>query len=268
MTALPAPRSMWRFLDSGAADGVTNMAVDAALLDHARATGESTLRVYAWDRPTLSLGRHERARGRFDPARLAAEHVAIVRRPTGGRALLHDREVTYSVTAPVRGVSLGESYRGINALLLDALQTLGVAAAKAARRAPPLRPGHAPCFAEPNEGELVVGDAKLVGSAQWRDGDALLQHGSILRANDQHRIDALVVAPHDPAAVRVATLEEALGRAVSYEEVRDALARALHARCGRERVTSPSVIESDSGAFATVATHRARFHDASWTWRR
>lgn len=269
MTALSGPPATWRFLDSGAADGVTNMAVDAALLDHARATGDSTLRVYAWSVPTLSLGRHERTRGRFDAASLRRAGVGAVRRPTGGRALLHDHEVTYSVTAPVRGDSLTASYHAINALLIEALGRLGVAAREAEVRGAPLRPLGAPCFAEPNRGELVAGaGGKLVGSAQWRDGDALLQHGSILLENDQGRIQALATdrAPDSPS--RVETLRDILKRRVTYDEVRDALADALRAHTAREGVTSPRVIESDSGIIGAAQAHRARFADPAWTWRR
>ena len=275
----------WRFLDSGASDGVSNMAVDLALLDHARAAGEATLRVYAWSRPTLSFGRHERARGRFDAARLAAAGIDVVRRPTGGRALLHHREVTYSVTAPVAGLSLRESYRAINALLIGALHRLGVHAMPAERRTAPVRPLGAPCFAEPNEGELVVGGAgqrKLVGSAQWRDGDVLLQHGSILLADDQSRIaEFLATADRAPAEsiervaraveetpLQVATLESALGRPVAYAEVSDALAFSLRHIHADTRVTSSTLAESDSGIYATVDRHRDHFRDPSWTWRR
>lgn len=288
----------WRFLDSGPSDGASNMAVDMALLDHARAAGEGTLRVYAWSRPTLSFGRHERARGRFDAALLEAAGIDVVRRPTGGRALLHHREVTYSVTAPVAGLSLRESYAAINALLRSALRRLGVNAMPAERRAAPVRPLGAPCFAEPNEGELVVGGGagqrKLVGSAQWRDGDVLLQHGSILLADDQSRIAEFVtpaarrpgerIAEFVPSASRrpderiaeaaltaplqVATLESALGRPVAYAEVSDALAFSLRDICADTRVTSSTVAESDSGISATVDRHRDHFRDTSWTWRR
>lgn len=268
----------WRFLDSGAADGVTNMAVDAALLDHARATGECTLRVYAWSTPTLSLGRHERARGRFDAATLGRAGVDVVRRPTGGRALLHHHEVTYSVTAPVHGTSLTDSYHAINALLIEALALLGVRANEAERRGAPLRPQGAPCFAEPNRGELVAaGGGKLVGSAQWRDGDALLQHGSILVENVQGRIGALATASNPPTYATdfggssppdVATLTDILKRRVTYDEVRDALADALSAHLARDGVTSPRMVESDSGVFATMNAHRVRFADPEWTWRR
>ncbi|MHB1297787.1 MAG: lipoate--protein ligase family protein [Gemmatimonadaceae bacterium] len=268
----------WRFIDSGPSDGASNMAVDLALLDHARAAGEATLRVYAWSRPTLSFGRHERARGRFDAARLAAAGIDVVRRPTGGRALLHHHEVTYSVAAPVAGLSLRESYGAINALLLGALRRLGVNAMSAERRAAPVRPLGAPCFAEPNEGELVVGGAKLVGSAQWRDGDVLLQHGSILLADDQSRIAGFMnPAERDPvesirkpavaASLQVATLETALGRPVDYSEVSEALAFSLRDLCADTRVTSSTVAESDSGISASVDRHRDHFRDPSWTWR-
>jgi lipoate-protein ligase A len=258
-------------MDRGPADGATNMATDVALMDHARRTGESTLRVYSWSAPTLSFGRHESTRGRFTPAALAAAGVDVVRRPTGGRALLHHREVTYSVTAPVAGVSLAESYRAINAVLIDALARLGVVATPAARLVPAERPGASPCFAVPNEGELVAGGAKLVGSAQWRERDALLQHGSILLDDDQARIAGLL----EPAAragtvpaAHAATLNALLRRRVTPDEVRDALFDALAGRCRRDGVTSPSLVESDSGTTDAIDTQRTWFRDAGWTWRR
>lgn len=280
----------WRLLDSGPADGATNMAVDAALLAHARRTGEATLRLYAWSVPTLSFGRHERARGAFDLRSLAAHGVAVVRRPTGGRALLHDREVTYCVTAPATG-SLAASYAAINGLLVDALARLGVRAAPAAPEGRPLRPDGAACFAEPAPGELTVDGAKLVGSAQLREDGALLQHGSILLEDDQSRIAALRaataaggirarpgaapgapgrLAPEGAAATLapVATLRGALGREVRHGEVVAALVAALHAACARAGVTSPSALPSDSGVLASAAALRSRFEDPDWTWRR
>src|SRR5271170_4312967 len=159
----------WRFLDSGKLDGAEQMSLDAGLMERARETGEAVLRVYGWSRPTLSFGRHESVRGRFIPERLEQEEVDAVRRPTGGRVLLHDREVTYSVTAPAReDERLKESYRRINGILMDALARLGVRVAEAPA-AQPRRPGGAACFAEPSAGELVVNGRKLVGSAQVRE---------------------------------------------------------------------------------------------------
>ena len=100
----------WRWLESAAAPGAEQMAVDAGLLARARETGEATVRIFAWTRPTLSFGRHETVRDRFSAEALEAHGVDAVRRPTGGRVLLHEGEVTYSVTAPapddepIRGV--------------------------------------------------------------------------------------------------------------------------------------------------------------------
>ena len=144
---------MWRFLLTDPADAAANMALDAGLLDRAAATGESVLRVYSWAAPTLSFGRHESVRGVFRPQDLAAAGMQVVRRPTGGRVLLHDHEATYSVAAPVvDGEPLKASYARINALLLHALAHLGVFATEAPSN-PVRRPGGAPCFAEPNAGE-------------------------------------------------------------------------------------------------------------------
>ncbi|MCE9601897.1 MAG: hypothetical protein K8S21_06725 [Gemmatimonadetes bacterium] len=268
-----APR--WRFLDSGAGGGNVNMATDAALMAQARRTGIGTFRIYGWNAPTLSLGRHERARDRFDGVRLAALGVDVVRRPTGGRALLHDREVTYSVTAPLGTLSLGESYAVINALLLDALARLGVQATVAVAAHRPLRPEGAACFAEPGAGELTVGGAKLVGSAQWREDGALLQHGSILLADDQSLIDQLRSgdATALPATVRAATLGTLLGREVGYDEVRNALAGAFTFATGTAvhlgdapPANDPS--RADASFHADLARLTVEFSRPSWTWRR
>jgi len=251
-------------LDSGRLDGPEQMALDAGLLDRARATGEAVLRVYGWSRPTLSFGRHEVARARFACAAIERANIGVVRRPTGGRVLLHDREVTYSVTAPAPdGESVGPSYRRINALLLDALACLGVRAAATpagrARRTPGA--GLVSCFAEPSAGELVVDGRKLVGSAQLRERGALLQHGSILVDDDQGRIVEFAAGPLAPAPP-AATLRAVLGRAPSYAEVREALVAALAAREGE----AATLDAAEADHFA--APHRARYGSAGWTWRR
>src|SRR5207237_329386 len=105
-------------------------------------------------------------------------------------------EVTYSVTAPATsGAGVSESYERINLLLMYALRSLGVAVAPARPTQRASAPSLTPCFAEPADRELVVGGRKLVASAQWRDGGALLQHGSILLDDDQGAIPALLRAP-------------------------------------------------------------------------
>ncbi len=257
----------WRLLDTGAHDGAWNMAADTALMARARRTGETVFRVYAWSRPTLSFGRHEAARGRFDRARIAAAGLDAVRRPTGGRALLHDREVTYSVTAPADATeSVTESVRRINGLLLRALRRLGVDAIEAASpRA--LRPEGAACFAVPAPGELTLHGRKLAGSAQVRQDGALLQHGSILLDDDQGRIAALADGPFLPAEP-AASLREALGPTVGFAEVRDALFLEVAALAEREPSSLVLSLNDDALSAPSLEAPLAQFRDAAWTWRR
>lgn len=251
----------WRWLESAPASGAVQMAVDAALMARARTSGEAVFRVFTWTRPTLSFGRHEAVRERFDAATLEACGYDAVRRPTGGRVLLHDGEVTYSVTAPaVDGEPMRDAFARINRLLAAALARLGVRvdAAPAGRT---LRPGRDACFAEPSAGELVVAGRKLVASAQRRDDGALLQHGSILLVDRQGTLAALArmaMAPPAPGA----TLADALGRDVTGAEVRDALRAALDAEAGRV------VPLADAEAGALAAPLVAAFEDPQWTWRR
>src|SRR4029079_9952012 len=122
----------WRLLSVPPRDGAENMARDVALMNRARETGEIVFSVYGWRQKTLSLGRNQRAKGCYDLDRMREMGVDVVRRPTGGRALLHHREVTYSVTAPIRqGDSLRDSYERINRISLMGLQQLGVRASVA-----------------------------------------------------------------------------------------------------------------------------------------
>jgi lipoate-protein ligase A len=254
----------WRLLRTPPLTGAANMALDTSLVDRARRTGEATLRVYAWSNPTLSFGRNQRTAGYYAAERLRARGVDAVRRPTGGRALLHDREVTYAVAAPeTAGEPLRESYARINRLLLAALRALGVDAhvARPAGRAP--LPDGAPCFETPTGGELVLDGAKLVGSAQWREGGALLQHGSILVQDDQSRLGALSSRALPPVP-RPATLHAALGRSPSVDEVAEALFGAV--RTLEDPEAAPLTLDDE--LLAEAGRWEARYLDDRWTWRR
>lgn len=241
------------------------MARDEGLMERARSTSECVFAVYGWERPTLSFGRNQAARGWYDPTAIKQHDIDIVRRPTGGRALLHDREVTYSVTAPIDPAeSLVEAYHRFNRILLAGLARLGVHASESAGqgRTPP--PTMMPCFAAPTSGELVTGGSKLVGSAQVRENGALLQHGSILIEDDQHVITRLLaradlIAP----APRAATLASSLGRIPPVSEVASALFASLR-ELEDENARDLEVGEADSFA----GEHLERYRSEWWTWRR
>lgn len=245
--------------------GAENMARDAGLMDRARETGEVVFSVYSWSRPTLSLGRNQTASGRYDLSRIAERGIEVVRRPTGGRALFHWREVTYSVTAPVSDAdSLRNSYGRINRVLLHGLSLLGVEAVASRGGAGTPRPGELPCFAQPSEGELVVAGAKLVGSAQYRENGALLQHGSILISDDQPLIASLLLADSaEMAHPGAATLGESLGREPSIDEVADSLFAAV--RELEDSEASP-LDESDTREYTTP--YLDTYRNELWTWRK
>lgn len=253
----------WRLMLLPPRNGAENMARDSGLMDRARETGEAVFSVYSWQRPTLSLGRNQTARGKYDLAEIARRCMDVVRRPTGGRALLHHREVTYSVTTPVvTGQSLAETYHRINALLIDGLVSLGVNAAEASPDARGLPPGEIPCFSEPSRGELTVGARKLVGSAQVREDGALLQHGSILIEDDQQLISDVSLS--QPAnAIVPATLAGAMGRVPEVSEVALALFAAV---IRREDASATHMEEADVEDF--TARHIDRYASEWWTWRR
>jgi lipoate-protein ligase A len=244
--------------------GAENMARDTGLMDRARDTGETVLSVYSWATPTLSLGRNQTASGRYDLDAAKARRIEIVRRPTGGRALLHWHEVTYSVTAPVANDSLSDSYRRINAVLLEALSRMGVNASIVSGDGPSLPPGELPCFAAPAAGELVVNGAKLVGSAQFRENGALLQHGSILLRDDQQMIASLMHPSFaDTRPARAATLADALGREPSVAEVASHLFDAVRAL---EDSSARSLEETETRQY--TARHLSEYQNELWTWRR
>ena len=233
--------------------------------DHALAlglaAGRAALRLYSWDIPTLSLGRNEPARGRYDATRARALGIGIVRRPTGGRAVLHWRELTYAVAFPARlpatpSATLGARtvYHWINTRLALALASVGVPAeiAPAARSVAP--PDAGACFRSAAPGEVVAGGCKLVGSAQVRIEGGLLQHGSILIEDDQGLLAELGVPGSGPAP---ATLCSLLGRPPAAGELEGALLAAFDAPVVEDPLPCASERELEE-----------RYRSEEWTWRR
>lgn len=271
--------SHWTTLRTPSATGARNMAVDLALLDAAARDGRASWRCYGWSTPTVSFGRNERTIGRFTPEAMAAAGFDVVRRPTGGRALLHAREVTYAAAFPLpASVPWRAAYAFVNRVLLAGLHALGVPASLAARTASASgpRPGDALCFAHPDDGELVVDGAKLVGSAVWRERGGYLQHGSILLHDDQGALAALLPAAAgtaseagDSARAATASLSAVLGAPPSAARVAEALQRALAAQLAAEVAGSSVTGAGDEASWLiTTDAWQRRMSDPAWIWRR
>jgi lipoate-protein ligase A len=195
--------SRWQFIDSGEQTGAYNMALDES---HARTLasggGSPVLRLFRWKPWTISLGYNQQA-GEIDGERCSAEGIAIVRRPTGGRAILHAEELTYSVVMPAQRKSVLHVYNDISTALVRGLALYGVQVslvksqpdfAKEYRSSSSI-----PCFASSARYEIEWRSRKLVGSAQRRfggpAGDVVLQHGSILCGDAHCRLADYLAAP-------------------------------------------------------------------------
>jgi lipoyl(octanoyl) transferase len=253
----------------GAARGARNMAIDHALFESAQQLHQPALRLYAWDPPCLSLGRNQRATGIYDPARAAAAGIDIVRRPTGGLAVLHDREVTYSVMAPLAALDGPRAaYVSINAAIVAALRACGVPAELAAS-GPTRRPAvgtAAPCFDAPAAGEVVAAGRKLVGSAQRCERRTLLQHGSVLLDGSQQAVVDLMtpgLTPTDAAGGGSITLSELLGAAPDPDRLVQELGSAFENVFGTR--LAPDALTRDERTRADW--HAERYAAATWTWR-
>lgn len=225
----------WRYLDSGPATAAENMKIDEELLEQARKPGAlPLLRFYAWDPPAVSLGRFQRADEAVLADACAKQGFDIVRRITGGRAVLHNRELTYSVIAPDKNPLFPPgvigTYKVIAAGLLAGFRNLGIPAemvTRSGRHAVLVEKNtrDAACFSSPSWYEIVVAGRKIAGSAQRRVAGAFLQHGSIL-INHDPALESLVI-PGGPGADRVTSIERELGRPVQLDDVKQAFLRGF-----------------------------------------
>ncbi len=223
----------WRLIYDNPAVGVWNMAVDEAIME-AVGAGQSppTLRLYAWDPPCLSLGYGQRFID-VDFTRVEQLGWDVVRRPTGGRAILHTDELTYSLSLPADDeLAVGTivaSYQRISDALLTGLTRLG-AAPRADQRADHIEIGPV-CFETPSHYEITVEGRKLVGSAQMRRKNAILQHGSLPLSGDIARIcnglvfadDAARISAEQHVRQRALTLTDALDHEITWDDAANAV---------------------------------------------
>ena len=251
-------KTLWRIIQSPSNSGAFNMALDEVFLAMAaQKIKPPTLRLYSWAPPALSLGYSQMASD-VDFQQLERFGWDMVRRPTGGKAILHIDELTYSISAsvddPLVSGTLLESYQRISAILQDALTRLGVTTSADHRYAdiPENAKTNPVCFEVPSNFEITHAGKKLVGSAQARKAGGVLQHGSLPLFGDLGRITFALqfssIADQEAAAqkvnARAATLQQAAGRLITWEEAAHALILAFSAQPDVEvEMTQPDADE-------------------------
>jgi lipoate-protein ligase A len=234
------PVAEWRLLvDSEPHDGAWNMALDEALMTLvAEGASPPVLRLYQWSPPCLSLGRRQPLAG-VDTERLRADGYDVVRRETGGWAILHTDELTYSVTLtpndPRADGPILDAYRKLSQGLVEGLALLGVRAEMKPASASGTHNLSAACFEVPSAYEITVGGRKLIGSAQARPNGRVLQHGSLPLHGDIARVTHYLRFTEEAEREKLATqlkahattLIEAAGRDISFSEAAEAISQGF-----------------------------------------
>jgi lipoate-protein ligase A len=269
--------SLWRLIISPPAEGPANMATDEAILESVAAGAERpTLRLYAWEPACLSIG-YAQPVFEADEARLTEKGWSLVRRPTGGRAILHTDELTYAVIAPaanphVKGGVLA-SYRHLSQGLIIALRRLGLdPETRDAEPVPEEQRADPVCFEVPSAYEITVRGRKLIGSAQLRRQGGVLQHGSLPLTGDIGRICLELRFPDEAARqthidrlrMRACTVADLLGRDVTWNEAAGAIRAGFAEALG---------LHFDEGSLTPAEIRRAdhlvreRYTQPDWTRR-
>lgn len=268
----------WRLIITENMPGSWNMALDESLLYSAGAKiTPPTLRIYGWNPGTLSLGYAQPVQN-VDVSRLSCEGWDLVRRPTGGRAILHIDELTYSVTAPLDDPiltgSLLESYHTISRALIHGLERLKIdCSADKEYELPGASISPNPiCFESPSNYEITYHGRKLIGSAQARKHNGLLQHGSLPLFGDLKRITRVLNYEDESARQlaarrlleRATTIELITGRMLPFQQVEDSIIEGFSSTLGIQFQNSAPLPDEFTMAQELMDT---KYDSANWTFR-
>lgn len=271
---------VWRLVNTGSLDGAMNMAIDEAILTaHNEGKVPPTIRFYAWNVPTLSIGYFQRVEREVDLDKVREHGVGFVRRATGGRAVLHDQELTYSIIVvedyPGIPQSVTEAYRVFSLGLLEGFRALGLTAELAApqKRNGAAQAESAACFDTPSSYELVVEGRKVAGSAQTRQRGVILQHGAILLDMDVDLLFSLLKFRSarvkerlkDSFVKRAVAINDLTSKRVTWDQAVDAFTEGFSKGMGIELVPAPLTPEEQALAAELAAT---RYGTEAWNMRR
>lgn len=270
-------KQTWRIIHHAPQEGAWNMAVDEAILESVSEKSQPpTLRLYDWQPYCLSIGQAQKA-GDVNLMALHQYGWDLVRRPTGGRAILHADELTYSVTAPIDNPILRgnviESYRRISMALIEALGLMGLCTDSKPKKAEEIHLSKDPvCFQFPSDYEITFENRKIVGSAQARKKGGILQHGSIPLYGDITRINSVLNysgeverrSAADQLLNHATTLENSLGKTVTWSQMADAMEAGFTSALNVELIPGNlSTLELKTAAII----HNEKYNFKNWTFK-
>jgi lipoate-protein ligase A len=276
-------KEVWRFIDSGNCSPSFNMALDEALLDwHSQGKIPPVIRFYGWDPATLSIGYFQKVEKEIDLEAVKAHGLGFVRRPTGGRGVLHEHELTYSVIVsedhPEMPKTVTEAYRVISEGILKGFHQLGLEAYFAVPRTDEERsalknPRSAVCFDAPSWYELVVEGRKVAGSAQTRQKGVILQHGSILLDLDEDKLFSLFKYPSERVKDRMKSafkskavaINEISSRRITLEEAKVAFYKGFAEGLNIE--LQPYQLTEEELAYVNKIA-KERYESDEWNFKR
>ncbi|GAA0345936.1 octanoyltransferase LipM [Bacillus carboniphilus] len=276
-------KETWRFIDTGFQSPSYNMALDEALLDwNSEEKIPPTIRFYGWNPPTLSVGYFQKVEKEINMAAVKEFGLGFVRRPTGGRGVLHEHELTYSVIVsedhPEMPASVTEAYRVISEGILQGFRNLGLDAYFAVPRtdeekAALKNPRSSVCFDAPSWYELVVEGRKVAGSAQTRQKGVILQHGSILLDLDEDKLFSLFNYPSDRVKERMqkafknkaVAINEISSRRIELEEAKEAFKKGFEE--GLNITLEEYTLSDEEDAFVRKLA-KERYESDDWNFKR
>lgn len=248
--------------------GSLNMAIDDYFFQSLGKRPQTYLRFYTWKKPTVSLGYSQRIFKVADVEYCQRNEIDIVRRMTGGKLVLHHKEITYSVCSSdseTFTISVAESYRLISQALMKGLERMGLKPYLADSTPDFYAKGNLPCFSYPARNEIEVLGKKIVGSAQKRVGSKFIQHGSIPLEEDGGLLKPISFMEGKESDIRLISLSQALGRKVSFDWVVDRLKAGFSEHFGislQPKMLSAKEME------AIQEIQKERYENKAWTFLR
>jgi len=276
-------KEVWRFIDSGNCSPSFNMALDEALLEwHSEGKIPPVIRFYGWEPAALSIGYFQKVEKEIDLEAVKAQGLGFVRRPTGGRGVLHEHELTYSVIVseehPEMPKTVTEAYRVISEGILKGFHQLGLEAYFAVPKTDEERsalkdPRSAVCFDAPSWYELVVEGRKVAGSAQTRQKGVILQHGAILLDLDEDKLFSLFKYPNERVKERMKSafknkavaINEISPRKITLEEAKKAFYKGFAEGLNIE-LESYQLTEEELAYVNKIA--KERYESDEWNFKR